>query len=257
MQSENVSAHSDNDACSQCESEREDTSESDREDEDEAWSENAVHDEFCEANVLNAIEYNSTMQHFVLTGLTNDLGQVTNTIRFLVQKRFQNRTLHRFATVYRTAMCVLIKLQYSHRISKGMGHKQAVAARLESLSQLNLRAFLIHTSSDHLSRNTKAFERLVGQLDWHLQTSLELCGIRRRQDFMQEQAKITPEYLDQNFLMPRPMKVGSEGRETFKTVSTIISIFASVRIYRDNVTPDVAFDQVIQCKGYDARNFFG
>jgi len=82
-----------------------------------------------------------------------------------------------------------------------------------------------------------------------------LKTISYRENYISAQETITAQYLDDNFMMPSPLRV--KGANKAPVVSVIMSIFAAIRIHQDTVSPETAFGLVIQSKGIDASEFFG
>jgi len=223
---------------------------------DDKNDENKVDDEDCNENVMNDIKYDKEMRHEILLGISNELGYVNNSSKLLVEKRFRNKNLHVYATTYRTAMCYLARLQHDHRVSKGMGLQQAISARKEAMLKFDMHAFLFDKSPSSLVGNDTAFELLLAKLDWDQVLDRNLQIIRYSEDFLVAQEKITCKYLDEHLLMPRLISESVTGAN-IAVVSIAIGLFAAIRVYRDKIAPDVAFDLVVKSNGMDARSFFG
>jgi len=224
---------------------------------DEEYEDNAdrVDTVFCEENVTNNMKYDQEMKSDILLGLSTEHACITHSVKCLVDKRFINKTLHVYATSFRSAMCYLTRLQVENRVLKGMGRQQAINESERTFSTLNLKAFLFEEIPNSVLDKDRVFEKLIAKLNWNADLDETLKTIRYRQDFISVQDKITVQYLDENFMMPRPLRV--QGANKAPVVSVIISIFAAIRIHQYNVSPETAFDLVIKSRGIDARVFFG
>jgi len=232
-----------------------DEDEIDQDDSEDEVDEDRVDVDSCEENVINNMKYNQEMKSDILFGLSNEHGCVTNSIKCLVDKRFKNKTLHVYATSFRSAMCYLNRLQIENRVFKGMALQLAIKESEKTFCTLNLKAFLFENIPSRVIDKDRDFEKIIARLNWNTDLDKILKTIRYREDFVSAQEKITARYLDDNLMMPRPLRV----KEANKTpvVLVMISIFAAIRIHQDNVSPETAFDLVIKSKGIDAKVFFG
>jgi len=159
-------------------------------------NEDIVNDEDCDKNPMNDIHFDTDVRSQILLGISIEIGQVTNSSKRLVERRLKNKTLSVYAMTYCTAMCYLARLQHDHRVSKGIGVKQAISARDEAMSRLDIRAFLFDKSPHTLVGNEKCFRHLLAKLKWEVGLDKKLQIIRYSEDFLIAKEKVTSKYLD-------------------------------------------------------------
>ena len=141
------------------------------------------------------------------------------------------------------------------RVLKGMGLQQVINASEQIFNTLNLKAFLFEKIPSSVFDKDWAFQKLIAKLNWDADLDETLKTISYRENYISAQETITAQYLDDNFMMPSPLRV--KGANKAPVVSVIMSIFVAIRIHQDTVSPETAFGLVIQSKGIDASEFFG
>jgi len=215
--------------------------------------EEAVEERQSELNVSSDIVYDDPKcQYHILFGILHNTSFERHETLLLYATRFAHGQLYRFASNHRIVVSRLKQLAVTHRIGKGMSEKQATSARNYAVSSMPLHKFVFDRSASLYMPESRAVEEFFAAADWNLEMNHELFCISTRPDFVSAVKGLTAEVLDENFLMPRPLRV-----DDFPVVRNAMCSYAAIRVYTDHVAPQTAVDLVLKSNGYDGRTFFG
>jgi len=191
-------------------------------------------------------------QYQILFGILQDISLERSETLMLYATRFAHGQLYRFASNHRIVVSKLLQLAVTHRISKGMSVKQATSARDDTTLSLPFHKFVFDKPMALYERESSKMDEFFAEADWNLAMNEQLMCISTQPNFIIAMQMLTPELLDEKFLMPRPRQV-----EYFTVVRDAICSYAAIRVYTDHVPPQTAFDLVLKSNAYDGRILFG
>jgi len=207
-------------------------------------------------NSAFGLVYDAVTLKCLLLAHTDVNGNIAASDKSQVRQLFRDRQAWKLGTVFRLTWCNIRMLRVNLMVQRGWtiaqveGHNNNLYVP-DGSSCFCIFSLLFQGSPDPPVGQQSL--RALAEMEWRDDISYKLWKLRKHPTFQANSATLTAERQVEYGLIPKHL---SHSVELVKSVRDAISICASMRVFRDNVTPGAAFAAVVNSGGLRAE-FFG